>query len=99
MRTGFLSARRRSNTLLAAGFLVALGNGMITATPAQAQLELHGFVEVASGVRLDDGEGEVPSEWGEIPPEFLPPAYGGTRDYVLRESRVQLKGDPLWRHC
>ncbi len=60
------------------------------AVPAAAVLELHGFVEAGAGLRLPD-VGAPPAEWGS--PGFVPPAWGGGRDYLLREGRLQLKSD------
>lgn len=62
------------------------------AAPALAQLELHGFVEATSGLRLSDPEGP-PDTWEGAHPDLVPRAFGGQEDYTLRESRVQLKGD------
>jgi len=69
-----------------------LVTGLVLTTPAEGQVELHGFVEVASGIRFDD-PGSTPVAWGEVPPGFRPKAWSGETDYTLRESRVQLKGD------
>jgi hypothetical protein len=60
------------------------------ALPAAAQFELHGFIEAAGGLRLQD-VGAPPAEWGS--PGVLPPVWSGGGDYTLREARLQLKSD------
>jgi hypothetical protein len=61
------------------------------AAPAAAQVELHGFVEAAGGVRLGDVS-EAPAYW--ILPDPAPRVWGpGASDYTLLESRLQLRGD------
>lgn len=62
---------------------------LIAATPAVAQLEIHGFVEAAGGFRLQDPSAP-PAYWD---PAFLPPIWDGKQDYALLESRLQLRGD------
>ena len=61
------------------------------AGPASAQLELHGFVEAGTGVRLVDQPD--PPAFVLPPGAQLPSAWSGEKDYVLRETRLQLKGD------
>lgn len=76
-----------------AGIAAFLGMAAGLAGPASAQLELHGFVEAGTGVRLVDqpaAPGFVPAG---TPAQYLPRAWSGEQDYLLRESRVQLKGD------
>jgi hypothetical protein len=64
---------------------------LVQAAPsAAAQFELHGFVEAAGGLRLQD-VGAPPAEWGS--PSVLPPVWSGGKDYTLREARLQLKSD------
>ncbi|MDH4338253.1 MAG: hypothetical protein OEX18_13355, partial [Candidatus Krumholzibacteria bacterium] len=60
------------------------------AVPAAAQFELHGFMEAAGGVRLQQ-VGPPPASWGS--PGVLPPVWSGGQDYTLREARLQLKSD------
>ena len=62
---------------------------LMAALPAAAQLELHGFVEMAGGVRLQD-PGDPPAYWN---PDSLPPLWNSPQDFSLLESRLQLRGD------
>lgn len=62
---------------------------VMAARPAAAQFELHGFIEAGGGVRLRD-VGPPPAAWGAA--GVVPPAWNGG-DYVLRETRLQLKSD------
>ena len=59
------------------------------ALPAAAELDLHGLVEAAGGVRLRD-VGPPPATWGSAPPGT---AWSEAADYTLREARLQLKSD------
>jgi hypothetical protein len=68
----------------------AMALGLLAARPVAAQFELHGFIEAAGGVRLQD-VGAPPASWGS--PGVLPPVWGGGQDYTLREGRLQLKSD------
>ncbi len=72
--------------------LGAAGLMLAWLTPASAELELHGFLETATGVRLYDPS-PPPVEWGDVPADSLPPVWGADSDFPLRETRVQLKGD------
>ncbi len=65
---------------------------VLVTQPAPAQLELHGFIEAAGGLRLTD-VGAPPANWGNVPPSYLPPVWSGGRDFTMREARVQLKSD------
>jgi len=76
---------RRHTVFIAAVLLV-----LTAALPAAAQFELHGFMEAAGGVRLQD-VGAPPASWGS--PGLLPPVWSGGKDYTLREARLQLKSD------
>ena len=67
-----------------------LGLLLAAAEPAAAQFELHGFIEAAGGVRLEE-VGAPPAQWGN--PGVVPPAWSGSNDYTLREARIQLKSD------
>ncbi|HEX5130884.1 MAG TPA: hypothetical protein VFX92_00205 [Candidatus Krumholzibacteria bacterium] len=71
-------------------FIAAALLAVLAVRPAAAQLELHGFVEAAGGARLSD-VGPPPAAWGN--PGVLPPVWSGGQDYLLREARLQLKGD------
>ena len=62
---------------------------LTVAMPAAAQLELHGFVEAAGSVRLQD-PGDPPAYWN---PDALPPLWNTPQDFALLESRLQLRGD------
>ncbi len=59
---------------------------------SRAQLELHGFVESGTAVRLGD-VGGVPAEWGSVPAGQLPAVWAGPQDFLMREARLQLRGD------
>lgn len=62
---------------------------LLVTGPASAQLELHGFVEAAGGVRLQEPSAP-PVYWD---PPFVPAVWDGDRDFSLLESRLQLRGD------
>jgi hypothetical protein len=64
----------------------------LSAAAAHAQLEIHGFVESASGIRLGD-VGAPPAEWGSVPAEMLPAVWQSPQDFLMRETRLQLKGN------
>jgi hypothetical protein len=73
--------------------LIALSVLLVLAAPAAAQLELHGFVEAAGGVRLQDPS-DPPGYWPEPREDFpLPPVWDSPQDFSLLESRLQLRGD------
>jgi hypothetical protein len=69
---------------------VALLWTVVAALPAAAQLELHGYIEAGTGLRLGT-VGAPPAGWGS--PSLLPPVWSGNRDFLLRETRLQLKSD------
>ncbi len=78
---------------LETALVTALGIVVSTCVPAaHAQLELHGFVEGATAVRVGDAA-TVPAEWGDVDSSMLPRRYRESTDYLLRESRLQLRGD------
>lgn len=81
---------------MGAGGGVALGLGLgllgVFASRAGAEIEIHGFVEAAAGVRTAEVTG-VPDTW-RLPSGVSPPAvWSGDADFTLRESRLQLRGD------
>ncbi|MCA9756328.1 MAG: hypothetical protein KDA27_11050 [Candidatus Eisenbacteria bacterium] len=83
------SAVRGALSLGVAGIAFAALATSFTADVATAQVEIHGFVEGGTGVRLVD-QPDVP---GGADRSYLPAAWSGTKDFTLRETRVQLKGD------